>query len=293
MRIGVIGLGEVGRCYATALAARPDVRLSLCDPAPSAAANDLAIHLRSRIEPAAGAWLAECEWVFSCVTGSAAERVACECIPHLRAQAAAYADFTTAAPERIRSAARVAASANVAFLDVAIMGAIAATGARTPLLAAGQATPAWQDLMRAIGARVTVLPNSVAGDATTLKLLRSAFTKSLEAVVVEVLAAAERRGLRHAFYEIVSDIGGGLLPPYFETLIVTHVVHAARRRVEVEDVRRQFDAIGLVSDVLSGVEASFARTDAALAHAPMPAPARDMNEALRWLIATRSVATST
>ncbi len=289
MRLGIIGLGEVGRCYAAALSVQKGVNVSLCDPAPGPLATALAVRLGSRIETAPGPWLAGCQWVFSCVVGSAALKVAGECMPFLRAQDTGYADFTTADPEQIRQAARLAAHANVVFLDIAILGAIAATGAQTPLLVAGKVAPSWQDLMRATGARVALLPDASPGDATALKLLRSAFTKSLEAVTVEVLAAAERRGLRRAFYEIVSDIGGGTLPPYFETLILTHVVHAARRHLEVQEVRRQFDAIGLVSDVLPGIEASFARTRAALADASTPVPSRDMAEALRWLLATRSI----
>ena len=270
------------------LATVPQIQLAVCDPAPAPAARELAARLGLSIEAAPGPWLGGCDRVLSCVVGPAALDVARACLPFMTVPGTSYADFTTADPGAMREAGRLAAARGVAFLDVAILGAIAATGAKTPLIAAGDDAASWQDLMAAVGAHFTALPCSTPGDAVALKLLRSAFTKSLEAVTVEVLVAAERRGLRTAFYDVVSDIGGGALPAYLETLIRTHVVHADRRRREVVEVQRQFEAAGLVSDVLPGVEASFARTAAGLADASFAGPMNGLEDALRWLIGTRS-----
>lgn len=288
MHIAVIGLGEVGRCYAGALAQRGGVQLALCDPAPSDAARDLAASLGLPINPDPGPWLAECDLVFACVVGTAALAVANTSLPRMRAGEGLYADFTTADPQAMREAGRMASGRGIAFVDAAIMGAIALTGASTALLAAGDATPEWRELMTSLGARVTVLPDAPPGDAVSLKLLRSAFTKGLEAIVVEVLTEAERRGVREAFYEVISDIDEGSLPRYLETLIQTHVVHARRRRREVTEVRRQFDASGVPSDVLPAVESAFARTVAALESWPPEEQAPSFQAALHWLMTLRA-----
>ncbi len=288
MHIAVIGLGEVGRCYADALAQRRGIQLAVCDPAPSAAARDLAGRLGLPIHPDPGPWLADCDFVLACVVGTAALAVANGCLSRMRAGKGLYADFTTADPQAMREAGRMASERGIAFVDTAIMGAIALTGASTPLLAAGDVTPEWRELMTSLGARVTVLPDAAPGDAVSLKLLRSAFTKGLEAIVVEVLTEAERRGVREAFYEVISDIDEGSLPRYLETLIQTHVVHARRRRREVTEVRRQFDASGVPSDVLPAVESAFARTVAALDSWPPEEQAPSFQAALHWLMTLRA-----
>lgn len=288
MRIAVIGLGEVGRCYVGALAQRADVRLALCDPAPSTAARDLAGGLDLPIHADPGPWLAECDWVFACVVGTAALAVANACLSRMGADQGLYVDFTTADPQVMREAGRMASARGIAFVDTAIMGAIALTGASTALLAAGDVTGEWRELMASLGARVTVLPDAPPGAAVSLKLLRSAFTKGLEALTVEVLTEAERRGVREAFYDVISDIDEGSLPRYLETLIQTHVVHARRRRKEVTEVRRQFDASGVPSDVLPAVESAFARTVTALESLPPGEQTPSFHAALHWLMTFRA-----
>jgi 3-hydroxyisobutyrate dehydrogenase len=105
---------------------------------------------------------------------------------------------------------------------------------------------------------------------------------------VEVLAAAERQGLRERFYDVVADIDKASLPRYLETLVVTHLLHAPRRSKEVAEVRRQFTAAGMRSDVLPAVEAAFERTVAALAAQPPGADAETIEGAVEWLIRSRS-----
>jgi len=71
MRVAIIGLGEVGRCYAAPLQAH-GVELSLCEARPSAAAQALADEWGTPIHASAGAWLQDADWVLSCVTGAQA-----------------------------------------------------------------------------------------------------------------------------------------------------------------------------------------------------------------------------
>ena len=120
-----------------------------------------------------------------------------------------------------------------------------------------------------------------------MKLLRSAFTKGMEALTVEVLAAAEQQGLRERFYEIVSDIDRASLRGYLETLVQTHLLHAPRRSKEVAEVRRQFEAARLRSDLLPGVEAAFQRTVRALEADPPGEAAKRIEDAVAWVIRAR------
>ncbi len=60
MHIAIIGLGEVGRCYARALHAA-GIALSLCNVRPSAAAVDCASSLALPLHTEPGAWLGQAD----------------------------------------------------------------------------------------------------------------------------------------------------------------------------------------------------------------------------------------
>ncbi|GAB3626272.1 NAD(P)-dependent oxidoreductase [Pandoraea terrae] len=283
MNIAIIGLGEVGRCYAHALAGGSDVTLLLCEQRISESAAQLASGLKLSIHESVGPWLNDADWVLSCVVGTKSLHVAQHCFGHMK-QEAAFADFTTAAPDEKRQAAVQATDKGIAYADVAIMGAIALLGARTPLLCSGDAADAFSSLLSdASGAAPDVLPNSHAGDAMSLKILRSVFTKGMEALAVEVLMAAERQGLRPALYDVLQDIDKASLPQFLEMLVTTHVIHARRRMHEVDEAERQLASIGILSDVLDGVQHRFARTAEKLDVLPLPTEKPTLQDALNWL----------
>ena len=280
MKISLIGCGEVGRCYAQAIrhaGYRVDV---LCDAHPSDAAHDLARALGAREESHVGDWIAESDLVISAVFGGVALAVASDALPRMKA-GACYADFTTADPEHMRTAAELAASHGVAFADVAITGAIGMTGAATPLLCAGDGAPRVVPVLSAAGAPIKVV-GAQAGDAATLKLLRSVFTKGLEALAVECLVAAEKKNLRAALYDVLSDIDQASLTQFLESCVRSHVVHANRRLAEVREAKRQMRKDALEPLVLDGVEALFERTANALKQDAAPNP-NTIENSLAWL----------
>jgi 3-hydroxyisobutyrate dehydrogenase len=134
MNIAIIGLGEVGRCYAKALQAAGHA-LSLCDARPSAAAMELAASSKRSVHTSIGAWLSQCDWVLSCVTGARAGTAVDQCLEYARA-GTTVCDMTTASPDVKRLAAQRCAERSVRYVDVAIMGAISLSLEKTPLLAA-------------------------------------------------------------------------------------------------------------------------------------------------------------
>ena len=283
MNIAIVGLGEVGRCYARALAGMGGTDLLLCEQQVSELAAKLASEVDLPIHQAVGPWLSEADWVFSCVVGTKSLEVAKNCFKYMK-NGASFADFTTASPETKRQGAKLASAQEIAYADVAIMGAIALLGARTPLLCSGNGATAFAAILaEASGAAPRVPPDSHAGDAMSLKILRSVFTKGMEALAVEVLMAAERQGLRSELYEVLQDVDNASLPQFLEMLVTTHVIHARRRLHEVEEAERQLAAIGIVSDVLDGVQHRFARTADKLDACPLPTEKPALADALTWL----------
>ena len=284
MHIAIIGLGEVGRCYAAALHGA-GFELSLCEARPAPAAAKLAADWGLALHAKPGAWLAQAEWVLSCVTGAVALEVVQQLAP-LLAPGASIADLTTASPDTKRRAARQAAEHGLRYVDTAIMGAISLNLARTPLLAAGAGADAFKELLERAGAPVQVLAGAVAGDAISLKILRSVFTKGMEALCVELLMSAEKQGVREQLYAQLNDIDQTPLRSFIDMLVRTHVVHARRRAHEVHDAQGELLAQGLPSLVLPGVEHRFRHTAAALEQHPPAMAEPNIDQALQWLLAT-------
>ncbi|KGE68595.1 MULTISPECIES: NAD(P)-dependent oxidoreductase [Pseudomonas] len=282
MKITIVGLGEVGRCYAQALASRTTVELLFCEQRIAPAAQRLADELGVQIHPGIGDWLVESDCVLSCVVGTQSLEVTRECLAHLK-PGTLFADLTTAAPERKRLAGAEAAQQRVDYVDVAIMGAIAYLREKTPLLCSGAKADAFVELLLSAGATARALPASQAGDAITLKILRSVFTKGMEALAVDVLLAAERQQLRPALYEVLKDIDQAPLPAFLEMLVSTHVVHATRRLHEVEEAERQLASLGIASSVLGGVRQRFSHSSEGLEQEPITEEQPSLAQALDWL----------
>lgn len=281
MGICFIGFGEVGRIYAEALAASGEPITHVSDAFPTDAGRALADKLGARIKPEIGDWLADCDVVISAVTGAVALQVAEACLAFMR-PGSLLVDMTTAAPDAMQSAAELARRAGVRFADVGILGAVSIRKGATALAVAGDGAEPFRQIAEKLGAPLKVLPGA-AGDAVRLKLLRSVFTKGMEALAVETLVAAERQGLRSDFHDIMADVDQTPLKGFLEVLVRTHVLHAGRRQHEVEDAERQLARIGLTPLVTPAVGDLFSRT----ALAEWPADARDeiptMETALAWL----------
>jgi 3-hydroxyisobutyrate dehydrogenase len=286
MHIAIIGCGEVGRCYAAALGSQTSHTLSLCDIHPSPAMHEVAERLQAPFYNAADLWLETADLVLVCVQGFAALEANRTVISCMR-PGAILADTTTACPEHKRLAADDAQAHRIEFTDVAIMGLIASTGAHTPLLCAGHGSGPVAAVMQQVDAPVRILEGAAAGDAISLKLLRSIITKGLETLAVEALVAAEQRGVRRELCALLSDMDQVSIVEFIETLVRTHVVHAERRQHEMEDALTQLNQTGLPSFVLPGVIASFAHTQRQLAEHPLQAPSPSLQDALAWLMQSR------
>lgn len=285
-RIAIIGLGEVGRCYAKPLH-EAGFELLLCEARPSPAAQELADQWGLVMHDKPGDWLASAHWVLSCVTGAQALNVASQVLA-FAAAGVGLADFTTASPEVKRQASQLAIERDVRYVDTAIMGAISLNWERTPLLAAGHGADELKTLLEKVGGRVQVIKDGAAGDAISLKILRSVFTKGMEALSVELLTSAEKQGVRAQLYEQLSDIDQTPLRSFVDMLVRTHVIHAKRRAHEVHDAETELASQGLPSLVLPGVEQRFLDTAQKLDAYPLDVAEPNVDQALQWLLANGS-----
>ena len=170
LTVAVLGLGEAGSRLASDLtAAGAEVRgydpLGGGTPADAVAGSDVVLSVnsaRDAVEAADGA------------RGTLGQK-------------ALYADLNTTAPALKREVAELVGEPR--FADVALLGPVPVRGLNTPALASGGAAEAFAKAFGPLGMPVDVV-SARAGDAATLKLLRSVFMKGLAASAIESVRAA-------------------------------------------------------------------------------------------------------
>lgn len=261
--IGILGFGEVGRALARGFigaGARTNIIAvdaglgSARGPSIRQAAAELGVDLHEQ----PGAFLSQVGLVFSAVTGKLAVAVAEAAVPHLK-PGAIYLDVNTATPTAMRETSQILAAANVSFADIAIMGAIDLHGHRTPMLASGPAAAAATTLLEPFDFHIRTI-DGAPGDASAIKLLRSVFTKGLEALCVEAFTVARHFGLDRRLMENLADFDQKPIADTVAMLLTTHCRHAGRRRDEVRSLAGLFAEAGMEPRMTPSTESMFSRT---------------------------------
>ncbi|MED7666659.1 NAD(P)-dependent oxidoreductase [Pseudomonas moraviensis subsp. stanleyae] len=287
MKIAIIGAGEVGLTYARPWSAAGN-NVILCDLKPSSRAQAFAEELGLSISTSVIEAVADCDIVVSCVFGTVSLAVAEDALSYMH-EGALFIDMTTADPAQIRKAGERAAKLEIQYVDVAILGAIALTHEKTNLIGAGTGIDRAVSLYALAGAPLKPVEDGLAGDAAALKILRSVFTKGLEALTIECFMAAEKQGVTEKLHDALSDIDQASLRDFLGALIRTHVVHAPRRLKEVEEAERQLRAADMPVSVLPGVKDLFQRTADQINASALETTTPTLDQAFEWLFKANGV----
>lgn len=252
MRVAFIGFGEVASAFSAALAARgAQVRAYDVKARPPVAG----VALRPLADALRGASL-----VLSTVTTSVALDAARQCAPHLVA-GQTYVDLNATDPAAKLEVERVITPTGAAFVEGAILGAIGVSGAKTEILLGGPHARGAERLLAAqLGLNARFYSERV-GQASMFKMLRSVFSKGLEALLIEFLVAGERAGIRDDLWREVT----GLMAqhPFERTAgnwVRSHATAHARRHVEVQQVAGVLRQLGLEPVMTAATQAFFERS---------------------------------
>jgi len=135
-----------------------------------------------------------------------------------------------------------------------VLGAVGVAGAGTKILAAGATAEDLVERLRRRGLNVDFFGHEI-GRASTFKMLRSVFSKGVEALLLESLVAARRAGLQQELWqEITGLFAAHGFEHVAENWIRTHAAAHARRGHEmkqVADVLRGLDIEPLLSDAVA------------------------------------------
>ena len=248
----VIGLGEAGAVYATALVAAGHTVTGYDPVAPTTPAGVI------RADTAAAA-CAEADVVLVLTGAGAVRAVAAECLPAMQ-EDTCYADLTSSSPQTMEELGRTPSRA--LFADVAILGPVPVHGARTPLMVSGPGAPMLAELLGGIGAPVEVV-DGAPGAAMAHKLLRSVVMKGMASVVVEAVTAARAAGLEDWIRAQIAGQLAGDGQAVIDRWLTGTPKHAARRAHEMRSTAQYLTDLGAPAEM---TEASATAMERMAAH---------------------------
>jgi 3-hydroxyisobutyrate dehydrogenase-like beta-hydroxyacid dehydrogenase len=166
-----------------------------------------------------------------------------------------YVDANSLSPATMREIAGIVESAGGDCVDGAFVGSAASLGEKTVLYLSG---PRAAEVEEALGGALAVrLLGAEVGVASAFKLSIYGFNKGLVALFLEMIAAADRLGLRPELTECLRDFYPGSVATV-ERLLPTYPRHARRRVAEMAEVVGWLDDIGQAGDMAAATRAVIA-----------------------------------
>jgi 3-hydroxyisobutyrate dehydrogenase-like beta-hydroxyacid dehydrogenase len=261
-RIGFIGFGEVAGVFSAVLG-RDGAQVQAYDilvdqPGGMARLSQRAGSNRVNFVPLAEL-LEGNEWILSTVTSGVAESVASAAARQLR-NGQHYVDLNATSPAVKQAVAKIVAPTGAHFVEGAILTAVGVTGARTRVLIGDARGSASAEALARLGLNATFYGTEI-GRASAFKLLRSVFSKGLEALLLEFLVAGRRAGLQEELWrEVVDLFAQNSFERVAENWIRTHATAHERRYHEVVQVAEEMRALGLDPIMTAATEAVFSRS---------------------------------
>jgi 3-hydroxyisobutyrate dehydrogenase-like beta-hydroxyacid dehydrogenase len=261
-RIGFLGFGEVGAIFAAAVvAAGHDVFASdVLAEQPGGLAR-----LRERDRSGKVQFLPLAElvtqstWIISTVTTRSAEAVARAAAAHL-STGKIYVDLNATGPALKCSIRDIVTAAGAHFVEGAILNAVGIAGAKTRILIGDTAGPATADQLSGFGLNAAFYSREI-GRAAAFKLLRSVFSKGMEALLLEFRAAGRRAGIDDDLWREVTELfAANGFEKVADNWVQTHATAHERRYHEVAQVVAELRALGVEPIMTAATEAYFARS---------------------------------
>ncbi|MFB0505610.1 MAG: DUF1932 domain-containing protein [Thermodesulfobacteriota bacterium] len=239
-RIGIVGYGEAGQAIAQGLCSNKGSSISVFDIKFNDEEFRESLRLKAQeqgviVEEDMGSLIGNNVIILSVVTGEVATQVVRDSLPFIK-EGKVYVDMNTVSPREKILMGELIEQKGGSFIEVAILGAIASYGFKSPMLVCGKRGNQLVNLLGNMGFNVTFVSKEI-GKASYLKMLRSVFAKGVEALLLEMLVGAKRCDLVQPLMDtIVEHMDGSSFQEIANTWITTNVVHAERRTEEMEYV---------------------------------------------------------
>lgn len=258
MKMGFIGFGEAAYSISSGLAENGYQGIIAYDKMQDHPEKGQLVHQRAQnagvqLLPSPEDVARAADLLIVVVPGSYAIEACESVLPALR-PGTIYADVSASAPELKEQLWDLLKDTGVLFADAALMGLMPVKRHLVPISVSGNGAQAFCDAVNAIGMKATVVGDRP-GAASAIKLIRSVYMKGYDALLFEMLRAAEAY---HVFDEIVANVGASMDNVPFTTLIEWMFpglgVHAVRRSAEMKATQAMLDACGIDSAMTAAIK---------------------------------------
>lgn len=251
-RIGIVGLGEVGRILVEDLLVNSDVHMRVWDyqfdNSNSAAAHNLEdLASSSRISAACDAATAAqgCQLVLSAVTADQAVNAVDSILPHLL-EGSWYVDLNSVSPSAKQRISDVVEEAGGRFVEASMMSPVMPLRTASPILLCGPHAVGLESLGRQLGFSDMKVVSEVLGVASATKMCRSVIVKGIEALVTESLLAARYYDVEDSVLESLDNLFPRPdWPEHARYLMSRSLLHGTRRAAEMREVVKTVQEAGL------------------------------------------------
>ena len=187
--------------------------------------------------------LAASDYILSVVTPQSCREVADDVSRSLHGHQV-FIDLTSTAPAVKRMIGATVTNSGAKFVEGVILGAVRLL--TSPIILLGGPTGDSVALVLQQYGLAARFYSPEIGRASAFKMLRSIFSKGMEAVLVETLVAARRAGLLDEIWEeIRTTLSTGNVEDTLETWIRSHACSAQRRSHEMQEVSQFLEEIGM------------------------------------------------
>ncbi len=204
--------------------------------------------------------IAGCDLLISAVVTHVALEAAQAAAPYL-GPGKTYVDLNSTSPQTKVSIGDCVSATGASFVDAALLGPANAAVARAPILLAGQSAETVVPVFLELGLSNARYLSGQYGDAATVKMLRSVFTKGAECLMIEMLAAARRLGRDELMWrEMASYMAENPFEKMAANWVKTHVMACERREHEMMEVVATLEEAGIEPLMSRATQAFFARS---------------------------------
>ncbi|MBM7839082.1 3-hydroxyisobutyrate dehydrogenase-like beta-hydroxyacid dehydrogenase [Alkalihalobacillus xiaoxiensis] len=170
---------------------------------------------------------------------------ACESIKEQLTAAHLYIDVSASSPTVKKKIAQVVAEAGAESVDAAMLGPLTVNQHKVPMYSSGTGAQSFKDKMERYGMNITIVSNE-AGDASSIKLLRSIYMKGTAALLVELVEASQKLNVAD---QVLTSIKGTMEANPFEQvvnqLVTGTAIHSKRRAIELEGSLELLTELGM------------------------------------------------
>lgn len=236
MKIGFIGYGEASYHISKGLNSENAFKFFAYDPQYFSDNNNL---IKQRAEKEEVEMLSmenfltqDLEIIFSAVPSNNAISV-CKQLKSKINKKFIYIDVTASTPETQMQIQKELKDTNILFVDGAMLGPLSKFGHRVPIIVSGKGSRIFKNKMDLYNMNIEIVGDN-AGEASSIKLIRSIFMKGIASLAIETLSLAEEMDVSK---QVMKSLAETFEDKSFENslnqIITGTAIHAKRRSYEL------------------------------------------------------------